>query len=278
MIVAMGFIAAGDALGKSLTQSLPVVQVLWVRSWAFFAVALGVIAVRGRWRAVRAARPVLQCVRSALLVIEMMVFMFSFRALPLAEVTTVAAVAPLVVTALAVVFLGERVGWRRWSAVGIGCVGAIIVARPGGDRFGWTMLLPLAGVLLWGIYQILARVQSRYDRADTSLFYSALIAVVLLGLVAPWHWVMPDPASWVLLLLLGLVNSAGHLALLQALSLSEASALQPFSYTMIAWAVLFGWWAFADLPDPWTLLGTALIVVSGLYAFYRERRLRPQVR
>ena len=273
MLLAMFLIVCGDALGKYLTQTYAVLQVLWIRSWVFLVFALWWAGRNGLIQTFRSQRITLQLSRSFLLVLEMLIFLLSFQLLPLAEVTAVGAVTPLFVTVLAVIFLAERVGWQRWFAIAMGFIGVLIVTRPGMGVFGWAMLLPLLGVLLWGLYQILSRLVSRWDNAETSLLYTAIVGFIVLSVIAPWQWQTPDAISWLALTGLGLLNSCGHFALIKALSMTEASILQPFTYTMLVWATLFGWLVFSDLPDQWAMLGSLLIVSGGLYAWLRERRL-----
>jgi drug/metabolite transporter (DMT)-like permease len=276
MILAMFLIACNDAIGKHLTQTYPIWQVLWVRSWVFFGFALLWVWQRGGLlRALRSRRFALQLTRSLLLVIEITLFIISFRLLPLADVTALAAATPLVVLALAVPLLGERVGWHRWTAVIVGFAGMLIIARPGASSFGWLTLLPLSGVLLWGIYQILLRLVSRTDTAETTLLYTAAMIFLTMTLIAPWYWQTPaDTLTWFWLVLGGVLNCGGHFTLIKALEAADASSLQPFNYTMIVWATLLGWLIFGDFPDRWTISGTTLIIAGGLYALYRERRLR----
>jgi drug/metabolite transporter (DMT)-like permease len=276
MIMAMGLIACNDAVGKHLTQTYAIWQVLWIRSWIFLALALFWVHHNGGlMRALRSRRPIMQLTRSLLLVIEITVFITSFSLLPLADVTALAAATPLVVLALAVPLLGERVGWHRWSAVIIGFIGMLIIARPGASAFGWLTLLPLSGVLLWGIYQILLRLVSRSDNSETTLLYTAAMIFLVTTLIAPWFWQAPaDAVTWFWFVLGGILNSGGHFTLIKALEAADASSLQPFNYTMVVWATLLGWLVFGDFPDHWTIGGTMLIVAGGGYALHRERRLR----
>jgi drug/metabolite transporter (DMT)-like permease len=276
MLLAMLLITCNDAVGKHLSQTYSIWQVLWLRSWVFLGFALlWVWHKGGLMRAIRSRRIAMQLTRSLLLVVEITLFIMSFRLLPLADVTALAAATPLVVLALAVPLLGERVGWHRWSAVSVGFAGMLIIARPGASSFGWLTLLPLSGVLLWGIYQILLRLVSRSDSSETTLLYTAAMLFLSMTLIAPWFWQAPaDVLTWFWFMLGGILNGAGHFALIKALEAADASSLQPFNYTMIIWATLLGWLIFGDFPDHWTITGTLLIIAGGLYALHREHRLR----
>lgn len=274
MLLAMCCIVIGDAIGKQLTQTYPVWQVLWVRSWVWLVIALMWVSHHGGLRrAARSNRKFLQGVRSLVLIAEVAVFIFAFRSLPLGDVTAIGAATPLVVLVFASAFLGERVGVHRWIAVLVGFAGMLLVSRPGFGAFGWLTLLPILGVLLWGIYQVLLRAVSRYDSESTTLLWTGCAIFSVAGLIAPWDWVHPENAeAWITMLLAGVFNTAGHFGLIAALHRGQASALQPFSYSTVAFAMIIGWLAFDERPGYWTTLGIAAIVASGLYAMYREHR------
>jgi drug/metabolite transporter (DMT)-like permease len=273
MLLAMFLIVCNDAVGKHLTQQYSVWQLLWMRSWVWMALVLAWVSQSGGLRvALKSKRPLLQTIRALVLVVEVVVFVFAFRSLPLADVTAIGAATPLVVLALAVVFLGERVGPYRWVAVAVGLLGTLLVARPGFGVFGWATLLPIAGMLLWGIYQVLVRIVSREDPANTTLLYGGLAIFIVSGSCAPWVWMWPATATdWGLFLLVGLLNTGGHFALVFALQRASPSVLQPFSYSIVVWAALVGWLVFDTLPDQMSTLGAGLVVAAGLYAWYRER-------
>ena len=274
MLFAMLCIAVNDAIGKHLTQDYSIWQVLWVRSWVWLAFALAWISRRGGLRAaLRSERPLLQTVRSLLLVAEVSVFILAFRSLPLGDVTAIASAAPLIVLVLAVLFLGEKIGWHRWASVALGFAGMMMVARPGVSVFGWLTLIPILGALLWGVYQVLVRAVSRHDSAETTLLWTGCAMFAVTGLIAPWHWQNPpDVATWGWFFLVGVFNTLGHFGLIAAMQRAQASALQPFSYSMVVWALMIGWLAFDEWPDSWTVGGILAIVLAGLYAMHRERR------
>ena len=272
MLLAMFLFACMDAVNKYLAASYAIVQIVWVR-YLFF-VAFAILLVRPR----RIAPPVrtvgfwLQVVRSLLLIAEIGTFVWAFRYLPLADVHALAAITPLLVTALSVVMLGERVGWRRWCAVASGFIGVLVIVRPGFAEIDWRILIPLLGALLFAIYQILLRIVARYDRPETTVLYSAVVGAVVLTAIGPFAWTPPDAAGWAWLAIAGLLGSCSHFALAKAMQLGEASRLQPYGYTLMIWAAVLGLLAFGQFPDLWTIVGGAIIAASGLYAFDRERR------
>jgi drug/metabolite transporter (DMT)-like permease len=273
MLTAMCCIAIGDAFGKHLTQTYSVWQVLWVRSWVWLVVAVIWVSHHGGLEsAIRSERVVLQAMRSLILIAEVAVFIFAFRSLPLGDVTAIGAATPLVVLVFSAAFLGEKVGMHRWIAVLVGFAGMLMVSRPGFGTFGWLTVLPISGVLLWGVYQVLLRMVSRHDREETTLLWTGCAMFVVTGLIAPWDWMSPENVeTWTWMLLAGVFNTAGHFGLIAALNRGQASALQPFSYTAVLVALFIGWLAFNEKPEFWTIIGAIAIVAGGLYAMYRAR-------
>lgn len=267
----LGF-AGMDAVSKTLTMEYSVAQILWVR-FAFFAAFATVLALRhgNVARQFRTDRPVFQIARSALLVAEIGCFILAFRYMPLAETHSIGAVFPLVITALSALWLGEAVGVRRWTAVCIGFLGMLVILRPGFAVFDPIALLPLAGAVMFAVYQVMTKVLSRTDSMETILLYTGWIGVAILTFIAPFHWQWPDARGWGLLLLAGLLGSIGHMTVIKALEIAPASVLQPFNYTLLIWATGIGFVVFGDLPDAWTVAGASIIVASGLYVWWREQ-------
>ena len=270
MNVAMFLLAGMDGITKTLAADYSVPQILSVRFLIFCLFALAIARPRSLRAAFRSHHPYLQIARSLIILVEIGVFIVALRHLPLADTHAIAGIAPLLVTALAVPFLGEKVGLRRWTAIAIGFVGLLVIVRPGIGIFNPAALIPLVGAALWAVYQILMR-KVADDDAATSLLYMAVIGAVVMTALAPFFWRPPDTNGWLLLGALGVVGSLGHFALLKAFQEASASALQPFSYAVLVWATAVGYFVFGDLPDIWTITGAAIIASSGLYAFYRER-------
>jgi drug/metabolite transporter (DMT)-like permease len=192
--------------------------------------------------------------------------------LPLADTHAVAATSPLIVTVLGALFLGERAGAARWLAVAAGFLGVLLIVRPGFRSLDWPLLLPAVGALLWGVYQVLTRAVSRSDSPDTTLAWSAAVALVASSFIAPLHWRSPDMLGWSLLLATALINALANYALIRALDYAEASAVQPYAYTLLVWVTILGFVMFGDVPDGWTILGAAIVVLSGLYTWHHDRR------
>jgi drug/metabolite transporter (DMT)-like permease len=201
---------------------------------------------------------------------------WTFSLLPLADVHAVLALTPLVVTALSVPLLKEQVGPRRWAAVGAGFLGVLIVLRPGLGVMHPAALVALLAVLLYALYQILTRLAGRFDSSETSLLWQLVVGSLVLSFVVPFVWRPPAVQHWPLFVVVAALGGVGHYCLIKALQLAPASVVQPFTYTLLLWAVVIGFVGFGDLPDGWTLLGGALIVAAGTYTAVREHRLRRQ--
>lgn len=270
-LASMFAFAAMDAISKVLAGSIAIPQILWVRYVLFTLLALVVLRKSGIGRIARSGRPWLQGARALVAVIENAVFILAFTYLPLADVHAIAAASPLIVIALSVWFLGETVGWRRWLAVIVGFCGVLLIVRPGFEAIGPGHLVALAAALLWGGYQLLVRLVSFSDRTETTFLWTAVVGLLATSFVGPFVWVWPDAQSWTLLVSIALLGSLAHIALITALSLVTASSVQPYSYTLLLWAAVIGYFAFGDIPDQWTFAGAGLILASGLYAWHRER-------
>lgn len=276
MLSMLGF-AGMDAMSKWLVRDYPIAQALWVRYGVFLLFALAIARAQrprmGGWLpAARSARPWLQGGRSLLGLGENAVFVLAFLYLPLADTHAVAATSPLIVVALAVPLLGERMEPRRWLAVGGGFAGVLLIVRPGLQAVDWQLLLPLLGAVLWALYQVLTRMCARHDRPATTLLWTAAVGFVALCMIGPWQWHRPDQLGWLLLLGVAVLGTLSHYALIRALDFTEAGAVQPYSYSLLVWAALLGWLVFGDVPDGMTFVGAALVVTSGLYSWGLEQQ------
>ncbi|MEQ9641881.1 MAG: DMT family transporter [Alphaproteobacteria bacterium] len=272
MVLAMGVLAGMDAITKYLATRYDVPQILAIRFWIFLGFAAAMAGPRNVPTLLRSTMPWHQLARSLIIVVEVGVFVLSFRYLPLADVHAITGIAPLLVTALAVPMLGERVGIRRWSAVAVGFVGLLIIIRPGFGELDPYLLIPLGGAFLWALYQVLTRQVSR-DAPATSMLYMAGVGAIVMSFIAPFVWVPPTLIDWGALIALGIIGSFGHYLFIRAFQAAPASVLQPFHYTALVWATLIGWTVFGDLPDGWTVAGGLVIAASGIYAILRAEKI-----
>ncbi len=272
-LTAMLCFAVMDGLTKILSQSLPIPQILWVRSIVFCALIVSIMTAQGRplRTLLNANRPGLQLARALLLVFEGAAFMLAFKLMPLANVHAIGALSPLMVVALSVPFLGERVGWRRWCAVTAGFCGVLLIVRPGFAHLEPPVLIALCAATLWAIYQVMVRLCSRTDTSDTTTLWTAVIGFLATTVAGPALWVWPNAVGWALLAAIALLGGAAHMCFIRALSMTQPSLLQPYSYTLFIWAVVIGYLFFGDVPDAWTWSGAGLIIASGIYVWNRER-------
>ena len=276
-IIGMLFFGSMDAVSKHLTSSLPVIEILWVR-YLFFALFGFLLAVHySGLRGLSTSIPFLQIARGLALVFEIVLFTYAFRYLPLADAHVMAASVPLIVLALAVPILKERVGHRRWFAVVLGFLGVLIILRPGFGNWQPILFLPLLGAFGFAVYLVLTRMAAKFDTIGTSAFYTGLVGLSVLSIFLPLEWKTPTIEEWGWLLLASVLGLCGHISVIKALSMAEASVLQPFFYVVLVWATFLGFIIFDDIPDFITIIGACIIVGSGLYAWYRERVNQNQI-
>jgi drug/metabolite transporter (DMT)-like permease len=274
VLVAWLLFACMDAGSKQLAEDYSIVQILWLRFLSLAVIAAWLVRRQGGTTAFRTHHFWLQGARSLLLVVEIGLFIWTITVLPLANAHAILAVTPLLVTALSVPLLGERVGIRRWSAIGVAFIGMLVILRPGLGVMHPMALVALLCAAMFALYQILTRVVSRADPPLTTLFYTALVGSAGLTVVGPFHWTAPDAAGWALFGLVAGLGASGHFLLIKALQLAPASSLQPYSYTILIWATAVGFVVFGNLPDLATVAGALIIAASGIYTFARERKRR----
>jgi drug/metabolite transporter (DMT)-like permease len=271
-LVAIGLFTTMDTIGKTLMAHYPFQQVVWARYFFQCTLMLVMLPRLGIIGFLRTRRHGLQIGRGLLLAVATICMFGAISVVPLADAYTITFTAPLLVTALSVPLLKEKVGWRRWSAVLIGFAGVLIVIRPGFGEVPWQLMLPLVTAACFALYQILTRLVS-VDPCETPfvmLFYVAWVGAVLMTLMVPFYWQPVALVHWPWLMAMGGLGAIGHLILIRALVIAPASLIAPFTYSQIIWALLAGYFVFGDVPDVWMLIGCSVIVGSGLFVFYRE--------
>jgi drug/metabolite transporter (DMT)-like permease len=269
MVLAILLFTVMDTLGKDLTGRYPVPQVVWARYFFQLALMMLLIPRVGIMALVRTARPGIQVWRGLLLAASTLCLIGAISFVPLADAYTITFTAPLLVTVFSTPLLGERVGWRRWSAVLAGFAGVLIVIRPGFGATHLALALPLITALGFALYQILTRKVSAVPGESplAMLFYLACVGTAIMTALVPFFWQEVAPVDWLAMTAMG---GLGHLILIRALTIAPASLLAPFVYSQIVWALALGYLVFGDVPDRWMLVGCCVIVASGLYVFYRE--------
>lgn len=269
--VAAGLIfAISDAIAKSLTTSIPTIEIVWMRWFGFLAIVIPTI-VYSRGTVMRSRRPLLQVGRAVCLLASSMLFIVGLSYLPLASATTLNFVSPLIVTALSIPLLGEQVGARRWAAIAVGLVGVLVVVRPGTGAFDPAAILPMLSATGWALAIIATRKLAGVDRPWTAMCYSAVVGFVILSIAVVPVFVMPTLTQVGLATLLAIAATGGQYLTVLAFQRAPASLLAPFTYVQLIWSTAFGYAIFGNLPDGWTWLGAAIIIASGLYTAHRER-------
>lgn len=249
-------------------------QILWIRFLFLGLLTIVLACRRGGLAILHTRRPGFQIVRSVLFVAQFGLFLIGFKYFQLAEVVSISSATPLLVTALSVPLLGERVGLRRWSAVSIGFIGVVVSLRPGLEVMHPASLCMLLATGIFATFQIMTRVLARTDSSETTLAYTALTGVAIMSLVGPFQWTPPDTKAWILLVIIAVLGGLGTVLCIVALGSAPPVALQPLYYTIIVWSTLVGYCAFGEIPDTYTIIGACLIVSSGLYTVFREQRLK----
>lgn len=267
----MFMFAAGDVIAKLLTDTFHPVQIIWFRQSGLLVGVLIVLAVRGV-SVLHSKQPVLQMTRGVSVVFSGLLFVFAVRYASLADAVAASFVAPFFVTILGAVVLKEKIGIRRWTAVVIGFIGAVIIIRPGMGIIHPAVMLVVVAAALFSARQVMGRLLADTDKTITTIAYTALSASFIISLALPFVWQMPVSAKqWLLLALLGLSAAMAEVLVIKALEVAEAAVVAPIHYTLIVWATMYGYLIFNQLPDFWTLLGTAIIVFAGIYTLQRGK-------
>ena len=272
MIASTAFFSLSEAVAKTMTLLMPAIEVAWLRYCVFAAIVAATALASRSPGALSSGRPGLQILRSLASVFAAIFFIVALSFLQMAEVTSIAFVSPLLVTALSIPILGEKVGVRRWAAIAAGLVGVLVVIRPGTGAFDPASVLPLLSAASWALAIVVTRLMNASDGPMVSLAYAALVGLAVTSLIVPFAWVAPDLRGLALGLATGVFGSLAQWLLILALRHERASTLAPFFYGNLVWSILLGFVLFGNLPGRWTYVGAALIVASGLYAMRRDDR------
>lgn len=272
MCIGVACLCVNDAIAKTLTAEYSAAQILFLRNLIALPFAVLVVLKFGGRKALRSHRPMMHLLRGAIWLCAAMLFFTGLKFLGLAEATALIFVAPVFITALSALLLKEQVGWRRWVAVLVGFVGVLIVVRPGGSTFQMASLLPVSTALFYALLMISARWVDPRESVWTLMLYLVGAGAVLAAVLMPFVWVpfrLEDAGLFVGIAFFG---TAGVTMMTQAFRFAPASVVAPFDYTALIWATVLGWIFWAEVPDLATFLGAGVIIASGSFIVWRERR------
>lgn len=279
LMVATTFVfAVQDGLSRHLAGEYNVLMIVMIRYW-FFAAFVITIATRqsGSVRAAAATKqPMLQAFRGLLLAGEICVMVAGFVALGLVESHAVFACYPLLIAALSGPVLGEQVGWRRWTAIGIGFVGVLVILQPGFAVFAPAAIIPLIAAFMFALYGLLTRYAARQDTAATSFFWTGTTGAVLMTVIGALSWEPMSAADWGWMAILCVTGATGHWLLIRTYEVAEASAVQPFAYLQLVFASAIGLFLLGETLRPNVALGAAIVVSAGIFTLWRTRAKKVQ--
>jgi len=274
MCGAVALFACLDTTAKYLNTQMDSLQVAWARYTSAFVLTLIISNPLTHPGLLRTRSPKLQITRSMLLVGSTALNFLGLRWLQLDEALSIIFTFPLLVAIISGPMLGEWIGWRRWTAIGFGFVGVLLITRPGLGGMHAAALFTLGATFCYAFYAVITRIVSRVDSNQTSLFYANFIGALAMLPVIPFVW--QPPVNWVvvfLMVMIGVLGSTGHYFLIAGHKLAPASVLSPFVYTQLIWVIVLGYLVFGQVPNSWTIAGAAIVIASGLYLLYRERKL-----
>ncbi|MFL2668396.1 MAG: DMT family transporter [Alphaproteobacteria bacterium] len=264
MILGAGVLSMNDAATKYLAENYPMGQVLGLRQSVALLVILAYVWWSGSWEKLRINHRSGQAWRAAVHCGSAVLIIWALTLLPIATVTAIVFSSPLVVLIFSMRFLGEGVSWQRWIAVIIGFTGVLVIVRPGGVSFEWALLVAVSAAIVSGFRDLLTRRLSRTDTSISMLFWASALLITLSLLTIPfgWHPLTLGGSFW--FIINGLLNAGAHFLMIEALRLGDAALVSPFRYSAILWAILTGFIVWNQLPDTFTVVGAAMLIISGI--------------
>jgi len=259
-----------DTIAKYLSAEISFFQITWARYFFTVAWTLPFMFFFFRKNIKWSENPKLQILRGTTLLLANVCFFYSISVISMAKALTLAFVAPLVTTALSPIFLDEKVGIRRWSAVIVGFTGSLVVIRPGFIEFNLATIAALGTGCFYGVYLIITRKLHTIDNPLLTLLITGVVGLIISSLFVPIVWLNLTQTQWLWLALMGIFACLGHLLIIYSLRYADASKLAPFGYFEIITNIILGYYFFKDFPDLWTFCGLLIIVSSGVYVIRRE--------
>ena len=261
-----------DAIQKSAVLYYSIFQLMFVKYTFVFLLSILEARRTKKINFYKTNNFKLQIVRSLLSILESACFVLSFKYLSLANAHSIGALAPIIIVVLSVFILNEKVSIKTWVAIFIGFIGVLIIIRPASDVFSLKSLIPLIAAFFLGLYQIATKKISEYDTPEVSLFYSSLVGIFITSIMAFYFWQPIKVNSLIFFLPIGLFFSLGIYFQILALNNAKASIIQPFHYTLIFWAIIFGYFFYDDVPDLYTIIGALIITASGIFVINQKSR------
>ena len=261
-----------DAIQKSAVLYYSIFQLMFVKYTFVFLLSILEARRTKKFNFYKTNNFKLQIVRSLLSILESACFVLSFKYLSLANAHSIGALAPIIIVVLSVFLLNEKVSIKTWVAIFIGFIGVLIIIRPASDVFSLKSFIPLLAAFFLGLYQIATKKISEYDTPEVSLFYSSLVGIFITSIMAFYFWQPVNINSLIFFLPIGLFFSLGIYFQILALNNAKASIIQPFHYTLIFWAIIFGYFFYDDIPDLYTFIGALIITVSGIFVINQKSR------
>ena len=273
MIGAVFCFASMDATAKYLMKQIGPAQTIWAR-YTVQAILVTVLILPKINVYGRTKYPKLQFLRSVALMMATTLFFFAFSRLGLAEASAIFNISPVLITLGAFLFLREQIGPRRVIGILVSLLGALIIIRPGSGVFTIYAILPLGAAIFYSTYSLATRFVGTDESPWTSLFYSAIFGAICYSIYIVFHWNPMSNNALLLTIIIGLFGTAGHICLIRALTLGEASLVAPFIYTNLLFTTIWGFVLFGNFPDFWTIVGALIIVAAGIYVWARDRAVR----
>jgi drug/metabolite transporter (DMT)-like permease len=272
IVIAVSCLSVMDGVTRYLTDYYNVIAINMFRYFFLFLFVISINSTPNKSIILvsKSKFKFIQILRGTILAVEMCFAHYLFLKIGLIETHAIFASCPLIVAALSVFFLKEKVGWRRWSAILFGFIGILIMLRPGSKVFDPLSLIALACALAFAVYQILTRYVSSEDSPDTSLFYTGITGFVILGTIGPFFYTSIENSHWLFLLAICMLGAGGHFLMINAFRHSEASILQPFTYLQLVFVSIIGVLVFNEKLENEVLLGSVIVITAGLFTFWRE--------
>jgi drug/metabolite transporter (DMT)-like permease len=266
--------AVVNALVKWQAATYPILELVFFRSLFALLPVLALALRDGLLDSLKTSLPRAHLFRSSIWLCSVFCTFSAYHLLPLADASAIMFSAPLFLTALSAPILGERVGAHRWIALAAGFLGVLVMIRPGSSALGWGAVFALGSAISYACGSLAVRQMASTERSVTIVFYTMLLATIVCGLALPFVWVTPSWLDLATMAAVGLLGGIGQLLMVQAFHHAPASAVAPWNYSMMLWAVLIGWLFWDEVPGLAILTGAAVVIASGLYLLHQERRLR----